>query len=424
MRHFVAVQKRVGGYATLAAMNHLDIIIKARRVFVGVITLLCGIAHWGGLIDLPISQLLIILLGVGVLDLIWHFSLSSERKQTPLIILSHLVCDVLFLTLFLGLTGGAMSPFTSLYLIPIIFGAILLPYPLIWLLLAVTVGGYTGIAYLFRPMMFFKDSPLDMMTMHFGGMMLSFLLVSGLMTIFVVKLTQNIRKKEQALDQMQTTLLIEAQFAKMGVIAASAAHDINTPLNTLFLLQDSWGSQNALEKNELALMEQQLQRISLALQKAIQGLGVFQAGALENLSVAACISGCCDAIRHRYPDRHITVNVQGNEIPGWTPHPYFSEIINNLVENSAKVANKIDLEVQVDTAGITMQLQDNGPGFDPQFASELNANLLHQMQRYTEENIDKNRHGLGLILTQFLVNRLGGKIQFSKNKVTVWIPQS
>lgn len=151
------------------------------------------------------------------------------------LIAANLLLDVAGLTSLLIFTGGAMNPFTTLYLLQVAVAGIMVPRR--WSL-AVTVGAVAafGGLLLARPEAIHIWHSAGMFQLHVRGMWLAFALTAGALWYFVDRVSGSLRRRESELAAVRLDRERAARQSALGTVAAGAAHELNTPIGTVAIL--------------------------------------------------------------------------------------------------------------------------------------------------------------------------------------------
>jgi two-component system sensor histidine kinase RegB len=151
---------------------------------------------------------------------------SGPRWLIPAVLL----LDVLLLTALLYFTGGPDNPFAVLYVVHVVLAVTVLDARWAW---AVVISAAIGYGLLFpyhRPLdLRGLISPHAMQT----GMWLSLVLVSGLITYFIGRLTRSLAERDAELTRLREQSARNEQLATLTTLAAGAAHELGTPLGTI-----------------------------------------------------------------------------------------------------------------------------------------------------------------------------------------------
>ncbi|WP_294645373.1 sensor histidine kinase, partial [uncultured Aureimonas sp.] len=204
-------------------------------------------------VTVPITPMLGVILGLVLLNLGSLLRLRLKRGVTNLELFAALLFDVAGLTAQLYLSGGAANPFTSLYLLQVTLGAVLLkPWSSIALVL-VTVLCFAGLTTNYRPLEFVEQEGLGLMSLHIIGMLICFALNAALLVVFVTRIGNNIRERDARLADLRQHAAEEDHIVRMGLLASGAAHELGTPLSTLSIILGDWRRMPSLTANpELA----------------------------------------------------------------------------------------------------------------------------------------------------------------------------
>ena len=143
--------------------KNMALLIQLRwTAVVGQIVTIGGVHFWLG-IPLPLERMgavigALVLLNVSSLVWVRHRAAISSNE-----LLVALMLDVAALTAQLYLSGGATNPFTSLFLLQVTLGAVLLDGRSTWSLVALTCASFVWLTVAYRPLDLppnpFSDSP-------------------------------------------------------------------------------------------------------------------------------------------------------------------------------------------------------------------------------------------------------------------------
>ena len=177
---------------------------------------------------LPLASLSVVL-GLWASVTLLSFSVLRDKRVTPVMIMGQLAMDIGFFTAFLYCSGGATNPFTSVYMLWVIMGAMVLPSIPALSLFVLSAVGYVCLL--------FDHQPMLMLSMHHGGivhvigMLISFILGSGITMVFVMRMAKLIKDQEKLVVE-------EKSNADMGLLSAAAAHELSTPLSSIAMMID------------------------------------------------------------------------------------------------------------------------------------------------------------------------------------------
>ena len=212
---------------------------------------------------LPLSALIVVLLLLSALNLWLGRVLRSGRRSAWAGALPQLLIDMLALTLLLALSGASANPFASLYLIPVALAAGALPLRQVIAVASGAALAYSALMLLPAHMLHVSYLPIDPFALHLVGMWINFLLTTLIFVMFLARLAETGRRQSAELADLRERQLRDESLLGMGLLAASTAHELNTPLQSMRLLLDDARGGHRLDAEDLDTLSQQLERCQL-----------------------------------------------------------------------------------------------------------------------------------------------------------------
>lgn len=368
------------------------------------------------------------LIGIATLAAFNLFSWLRLRSDYPVSnreLFAQLGVDVAALSVLLYYAGGSTNPFVSLYLLPLIIAAATLPQRYTWAMAIITTACYTVLMKYYQPLpmphtasseieaVMGEHSPSmmhampqdDAFNMHVIGMWLGFVISAIVVAYFVVKMASAVRERDEKLARVREQTLRNERIVALGMQAASAAHEMGTPLSTLaVVIGELQHETNALPewRESLTLLDGQVRNCKRILDKLLrnaqdavpatpQSLEQFM---VETLSEWQLLR---PAVQHRY-------HAFGTSpAPQLRIDPSLRAALLNLLNNAADASpDRIDVHVRWDHTHFTIEIQDHGHGL----SSEAVANAGAAFFTTKEEG-----RGLGLFLANATIEQLGGKVR-------------
>ena len=163
--------------------------------------------------------------------LVKQFSMRFGARRTLGLFLT---LDTLCLTAVLALSGGPANPFTLLYLVQITLSAVVLSKPWTWALGILSVMGFGFLFWIHVRIPALEAHHVTQgFSIHLFGMWIAFAAATLMVTVFIGRVSEALRTREQEVLLLQDRLARHQLFASIARLAAGAAHELGTPLATI-----------------------------------------------------------------------------------------------------------------------------------------------------------------------------------------------
>lgn len=351
--------------------------------------------------------------------------LRSGRKVGDYTLLWQLGLDIVVLTAFFVCGGGPDNPFILLYLVHIAMGAVMLRPEQATTLTVGVLGCYAGLHAWSLPLRYDQHS-LPQETLTPLGQILAFVVTSSSVAIFVVGLSDTLRRRtRQLLETRDRTARID-RLRSVGTLAAGAAHELNTPLSTIGMRVRRIGRryQDEPTTKDLEVIRGQLERCTRIVQQLLAGAGDPSSVGMERARLIDLVqdnlkfwcTGC---------SLEVTVDDQSNGAEVDLPRVAFGQALTNLLENAREAQEAVDefapLEVTLkatrDTA--VVQVRDHGIGLPDEQAEQVGTPF------YTTKAAGT---GLGVYVARQVADGAGGGLSYKRNErgttARWWFPRA
>lgn len=317
---------------------------------------------------------------------------------------AHLLVDIAALTCLLYFSGGATNPFISYYLVPISIAAISLTMAATWAITGISILAYSLLIYFYEP--FAEVAPHhggNGPGFHVIGMWVNFALSAGLITYFVVRMANALRAQEAELNNRKEEQMQDEQVLAIATLAASAAHELGTPLNTMKLLIDHLAEvvEDPEQRRDIATLDQQIARCRTTLQSLVNAASSV-AEHSSPIPVADYISSLLNNWMLLRPDIHPRIDIASSPAISACFHPVIQQSLQNLLNNAADASpQRLEINIHWDDLNLHINIRDYGPGLSP--------GQIEKMGKPIPSN-KPGGLGLGLFLSHSSLNRHGGQV--------------
>ena len=330
----------------------------------------------------------------------------------------QLVGDIIALTVLIGLTGGAANPFTVLFVVPITLATQVSPR-WTWGVAIASVVAF-GVLLEVAPAATMNHMPHESMGDHLRGMWLSLGLAGALITFFVHRIALGIAAQRDELARLRDAARRDRELARIGTLAAGAAHELGTPLATLTVLAGELEYMSTDEKQEAIVV----MRAELARCKHIIGSMASSELRAEALSLHDVEAWRLEELADELDERIPCQWEKGRSID-FVPKKIVVGAVKELVANALAASSKIDeihIEGSRDEDGIRLQITDKGGGMTEEVLAAATDPF------FTTQSKPDNM-GLGLFLVSSQLRSCGGElsIQSTVGKGTtmqIYVPET
>jgi len=378
---------------------------------------------------------------VGVLALVnlltwWRLGRDYPVHAAELFL--QLVIDVLALSVLLYYGGGSTNPFISLYLIPLVLAATILPRRYTWSMAALTLVCYSVLMVWYVPLPgsdthaqhtltelalglhagdeagFCRtdSAPLssllsDAFNAHVLGMWLGFVISAAVIAYFAVEMAAAIRQRDFQLNRVREENLRNERIVALGTLAASAAHELGTPLSTMAVvigeMRDDY--QSAEQQENLALLDEQVRNCKRILDTLVRHAQETP----EEIDVVTFLKALLDEWQLLRPTVRYHHRTSGSPpVPRLRADPALRAALLNLLNNAADASPEaVDILLSWNDERTVLEIRDHGPGLTPQAAARAGDAFF---------TTKEEGRGLGLFLANATLERLGGSVRLTNRE--------
>ncbi|WP_420384278.1 ATP-binding protein [Novosphingobium sp.] len=322
-------------------------------------------------------------------------------------LIGALMLDVIALTWQLYLSGGTTNPFTFLFLLQIVIGAIVLPPRRSWIIAGVAVLSVTLLSFIADPLALPPRLRADPLRLYLAGGYVSFVLIAVLLVFFVIRIDSNRRSSDAALAHMRQRAAEEDHIVRMGLLASGAAHELGTPLATMAVLVRDWFKHPALAGRpdlveDLHDMETELLRCKAIVSGILLSAGEARG---ENPRVTTADAFMREIAREWSARSGGAVRLTNHieRDAAIVSDPALRQVISNVIDNALDVSPAhVEIIAAIAAQHLVMTFRDQGPGFSD--------DMLARIGRPYTSTKGRPGGGLGLFLVFNAVRKLGGEV--------------
>lgn len=332
----------------------------------------------------------------------------SERSSTLL-----LTYDVVQLAILLFLTGGLSNPFALLLLVPVVISATTLSIPSTAFLGFVAISLASLLAFFNLPLPWTTENGLSFPPIYIAGMWCA--IISSLLftSIYAFRVADEARKLADALSATELVLQREQHLSSLDGLAAAAAHELGTPLATISLVSKEMlreVNENSPLYADITLLRSQTERCR-EIMRTLTSLSTEGDVHIAIAPFSVILEEVCQPHRNFGIEIEIIYPTNGHP-PLCKRNPAILYGLGNLVENAVDHAsNKVQLIADWDESNITLEIIDDGPGFEEEILQKIGEPFVKN--RSTTKR--GGGLGLGLFIAKTLLERSGASPTFANS---------
>jgi len=385
------------------------------------------IARRGLALPLPYARLA----WVPALVLLTNLALVALRRrsraQAARLVVPTLVFDVALFTLLLSFSGGPDSPFSALYVIPIVLATMTGNRRATWVVALASAAFYALVFVRSTPAHFWHDAvaPGSPIGMHALGMWVAVLVVAVVITFFMTRIIDTLGERESEMRRLAEVAARNARLASLTTLAAGAAHELGSPLGTIAVIARELERASARAgghpgehagdgplppglAEDAKLLRAEVERCRGILDR-MRARAAHELNASERALVAGevapiLLDGLDPAERarveiavHPPPRTPVGARLDVAEVIG--------PILRNALDASAP-DQRVEVDLRIEAGRLQAVVRDLGAGMDE-------ATLEHVGEPFFTTRPPGQGTGLGLFVVHLHLERLGGTIRFT-----------
>lgn len=367
--------------------------------------------------DAPVVPCVTIIGLSALLNLTLQSQFNPVHRLEPGYAAALLALNIGELAALLFLTGGLQNPFSFLFLAPVLISATALPTRMTIALGIFAAACATALGFFHLPLPWNSDEPLVLPPTYMVAVWLSIVLAIGVTSLYAFQVTEEARKLADALAATELVLTREQHLTQIDGLAAAAAHELGTPLSTIFLISrelEESVQKNGLDeqaRSDLRTLREQAQRCRDILGKITQLSA--QGAPFDRMPLSMLIE---EAVApHRDFDIAIKVRIALSDAtePVGMRNPAVLYGIGNILENAVDFAReRVEVNARWNREVVEIVVSDDGPGIPPDILKRIGEPYLTRRRGGDTPGVRRGL-GLGVFIARTLLERTGAKVSFT-----------
>ena len=299
-----------------------------------------------------------------LLNLVLQIAFNPMQRLEPVYAAALLAINIVELAGLLYFTGGLENPFSFMFLAPVLISATALPVRLTIALGLLAVACASVLVFFHLPLPWDSDEPLVLPPIYLVGVWLSIVLAIGVTSLYAFQVTEEARKLSDALAATELVLTREQHLTQLDGLAAAAAHELGTPLSTIFLISrelEKGLQDNSQFAGDIKTLREQAQRCRDILAKITQ---LSATGApFDRMPLSTLIEEIVAPHRDFGVAIKVRIAVAGTSEPVGTRNPAILYGVGNIVENAVDFARStVEVNAWWNSDTVEIVISDDGAG--------------------------------------------------------------
>jgi two-component system sensor histidine kinase RegB len=394
-----------------ATRENLRRLVVLRYFVLAALGVALAVEELGWNMQMPLQPVGAAFAFLGLLNLVTHARLRLGWPVSDTEFFGNLLGDVLGLTVLLYFAGGSTNPLVSLFLLPLMIGATILPGHYNWGVAGLAVACYSLLLFWYQPLgeQHHHGEDAAQFSLHVLGMWATFLVSAGLIAHFVASMAHSLRERDRLLARAREEALKNERIVALGTLAAGAAHELGTPLATMAILADDMAQRYASQpdmREDAAEIQAQIANC-----KSIIGALADSAGAARGEEGRAqSADSFLDEVLAKWLLMRPAVNVDcrwsdATPAPPIIVEQTLSQAVINLFNNAADASPaNVEIRGRSESGQVVIEIKDRGPGLSEEVARRAG-------EAFFSTKSPGGGLGIGLFLANATIERFGGKVK-------------
>src|SRR5260370_20151143 len=365
--------------------------------------------------DLPVIPCVAVIGLSALLNLVLQLAFNPMQRPEPAYAPALLALNIVELAGLLYFTGGLQNPFSFLFLAPVLISATALPIRLTIALGALAIACASTLVFFHEPLPWDGDEPLVLPPIYLFGVWLSIVVAIGVTSLYAFQVTEEARKLSDALAATELVLTREQHLTQLDGLAAAAAHELGTPLSTIFLISrelERAVPDDSPLTSDVKTLRDQAQPCPAILATITQ---LSSTGApFDLMPLSTLIEEVVAPHRDFGVQIKVRIAVAGTREPVGTRNPAILYGVGNILENAVDFARStVEVNAWWNAETIEIVISDDGPGIAPDMLKRIGEPYLSRRRAGDEAQSEHHVRGLRVFIARTLLERTGAKVSFT-----------
>ena len=364
----------------------------------------------------------LVIIGLGAwLNLMLTLSPIYNRAAKDCEAGAQIASDILQLGAILYFTGGLANPFAALLIAPATLAGASLPLRYVTPLGILAIAVAVILSLTAQPLPWIAGADLSLPLQYRIGILAALIVGIVFTSGYAFQAASEASRMELALNVTETVLAREQRLSALGALAASAAHELGTPLATIAIV----AKEMAREAPEGPLREDALLLVSQAqrCRDILKRLGETPEAATdvvhERMSLLQFVREMVEPYVNEDKVRveAVVTGPPGVEAPDLWRRPEVLHAMTSIVENAFDFARReILVTARFDAQSIAVEVRDDGPGFAPEVLAKLGEPYVTSRPGAEGSRTGHIGMGLGFFIAKTLLERTGAVVEFKNGR--------
>jgi len=225
-----------------------------------------------------------------------------------------------------------------------------------------------------------------------------------LISWFVVRMAGTLREQAQAIADSREAGLRNEQIISVASIAAGTAHEMRTPLATMAITVEEIGQDHPELGEETAILQQQIERCDAVLRELVST--TTEDSRMVVTKVATLLKNLLEKWSLARPEIKLQTDIPA-QVKELSIHcdQSLQHALMSFLNNAADASpDYVALKLRADPHSVLFVVEDHGPGIPTEIADRLGKTYISRKH---------GGLGLGVLLSQASVERMGGEVTLS-----------